>query len=921
MKQEDLFVIKNQSLGADEQKKNDILSIIESCNSLKDTVRELEKEKLVWYFIGPLLQDKDIRRQVISKWGTDFQEFEQSIIKTQNGIRNKFEKILSGQSFSAYSTKDNNFNIRFEDEEKPIKISDILRVSNEDEVYNLFLGGDSQIIACKKNSNERHYNFTGASSCEMAIYWQAKDSRGNDISCSIAVAVGSGGIQRIIGEPRFGDLKFMDPLPEETKNEILKLVEQNKEVFINEKTLYQVFADIYKNVNVQQKTEERITQDPYISPQSPMQDSSGYSSLGTPSSRRSSISTNSELEDDTFSSEEECEQDELKDERSFSQRISSSADEIINEIEELKKEKEILAQNFAKQAKRLEDLQLAISEKDQKIKEQDALIKSLTDQNKDANEVLKENTYLKQQNAELKDRNTKITEEGDVQISKLIKEEQTLKQEVEGLKEEVKRLQAELEGKVKELVGKDRNLKQQINALEQSQENKDTEIADLKSELLGLKSQLRDERNKSQSTNKINEELREKLEISEAELNKSKAENTKLRDDMKKISEGSDDDHNKQLAEFLLEKDKELTDVTDQLSKEQLKNQELAKELSQLQKEKEALEREIQQSNVSGKSLADEMKEVDENKDKKIGSLREEVKQKGEKIQQIIKENQKLEGKLQVLDKKYSEVKNKDEEYIKSLTYKLNQAESELINNQGKLTDQIEKLKEEKENLLEQLRTKSTDSASFRKQQSEIDRLTQQLKKKEEMLINTQKELESVKERLEELQNVLKQGEGQTVVVSTQTEVGYESRGIQASIQQHHVETETTMPETRDQDTQAVDKSSNKIVSGLRQENKNLTRDKQTISEQLKQKVREIEELKERLKKSQEENKQLKQKVTKGTGVDASSSTDQEETKEMEVQTDVQVSNFHDLYDKEGRYVRTELSDPNLTPNDPEKSR
>ncbi|NSM56683.1 hypothetical protein HET73_04485 [Wolbachia endosymbiont of Atemnus politus] len=123
----------------------------------------------------------------------------------------------------------------------------------------------------------------------------------------------------------------------------------------------------------------------------------------------------------------------------------------------------------------------------------------------------------------------------------------------------------------------------------------------------------------------------------------------------------------------------------------------------------------------------------------------------------------------------------------------------------------------------------------------------------------------------------------------------------------------------QDQGTQAVDKSSNKIVSGLRQENKKLTRDKLTISEQLKHKIREIGELKKDLNQLQEENKQLKQKTTKNVGVvDASSSTDQRETKEMEVQTDETICN---LYDKEGKYVRTELLDPNLTPNDPEKSR
>ncbi|NEV49146.1 hypothetical protein HC358_01195 [Wolbachia pipientis] len=87
----------------------------------------------------------------------------------------------------------------------------------------------------------------------------------------------------------------------------------------------------------------------------------------------------------------------------------------------------------------------------------------------------------------------------------------------------------------------------------------------------------------------------------------------------------------------------------------------------------------------------------------------------------------------------------------------------------------------------------------------------------------------------------------------------------------------------QDQGIQAVNNNSSRIASGLRQENKNLTRDKLTISEQLKQKIREIDELKKNLKQLQEENKQLKQEVTKNAGVDAPSSTGQKEAKEAEV--------------------------------------
>ncbi|WP_253302108.1 hypothetical protein [Wolbachia endosymbiont of Psylliodes chrysocephala] len=65
----------------------------------------------------------------------------------------------------------------------------------------------------------------------------------------------------------------------------------------------------------------------------------------------------------------------------------------------------------------------------------------------------------------------------------------------------------------------------------------------------------------------------------------------------------------------------------------------------------------------------------------------------------------------------------------------------------------------------------------------------------------------------------------------------------------------------------------------------------------------------------------IKQKATQNAGVDASSSTDQRETKEVEVQTDVQMNDFHDLYNEKGEYVKTEFSNPNAVPaKGPEKS-
>ncbi|MBC6686604.1 hypothetical protein H9I48_05275 [Wolbachia pipientis] len=174
---ENVFIAESQSLNVDEQQKKDILDVIESCSSFQEIIKQLEKKNLIWYFIGPLLQDKNIKEQMSSKWKTDFQKFEKSINETHG----KFETFLLDQSFLAYSTKGNDFNIRFENKEESIKISNILRASNKDEVYHISLGRDSRITAYKKNKNERHYDFAGPSSCEMTINWQAKDSEGNSI--------------------------------------------------------------------------------------------------------------------------------------------------------------------------------------------------------------------------------------------------------------------------------------------------------------------------------------------------------------------------------------------------------------------------------------------------------------------------------------------------------------------------------------------------------------------------------------------------------------------------------------------------------------------------------------------------------------------------------------------------------------------
>ncbi|WP_410543637.1 V-type ATP synthase subunit I domain-containing protein [Wolbachia endosymbiont of Anopheles demeilloni] len=197
-----------------------------------------------------------------------------------------------------------------------------------------------------------------------------------------------------------------------------------------------------------------------------------------------------------------------------------------------------------------------------------------------------------------------------------------------------------------------------------------------------------------------------------------------------------------------------------------------------------------------------------------------------------------------------------------------------------------------KKQLVEELTEEKEKNNTLAKEIKQLSQEFNALQRKNEDLERKIRQLEPGRSFADELSEVTTE-----VATSTQTEVEYESRG--------------TSMEQKDQGTQSADKTSSKRISKLGKENKSLARDKLMISEQLKQKTKEIDELKKNLKQLQEENTQLRQKVTKGTGVDASSSTGQKEANTVEVQTEEQVI---DLYNKEGKYVRTELSDPNTVP-------
>lgn len=641
---ENVFIAESQSLDVDEQKKNDTLNVIESCNDLQDFIKRLEEENLIWYFIGPLRKDEDITGQINLKWEKEFQKFEQSI----DAMHKELKSSLPGQNFLVYPTKDNDFKIRFENEEKPIEISNILRTSSEGKVYNISLGKDSQITATKKGS-ERHYDFTGSSSCEMTINWQAKDSEGNSIDCSMTVKLDSGGIQSVIGEPKFGGIT--------SSEEVLKLVGQNKEVFINGKTLYQAFTGISKSVDDQQvPAEEIFTKDLHISPQSPTPSSSGYSSPSTPSSRRSSISTSSEFsdedeifEDDMSGDEEEYEQEGLKD-----------------EVEELEEEKETFAKYFAVQAKQLEDLRLerdslrdkvneqqrAIFERGQRIKEQEEelqdkndVIKNLNDQLKDkegeTNEANKELqrklkqseanlTVLKEKNANLENDLKKIVEglkddhkkQLAEQLMETKKENNTLAETASKLSKELNELQREKEDLEREIrqLEPGRSLADEL-----SEENTKREIEKLQYQLKEKEGMLTCTQEELASVKESLEQLQNILQQEKGQATQTEVEYESRGTSMQQQDQGIQavNNNSSRTASGLRQENKKLTrdklTISEQLKQKIREIDELKKNLKQLQEENKQLKQEVTKnagvdaSSSTGQKEAKEAKVIPQN--------------------------------------------------------------------------------------------------------------------------------------------------------------------------------------------------------------------------------------------------------------------------------------------------------------------
>lgn len=185
-------------------------------------------------------------------------------------------------------------------------------------------------------------------------------------------------------------------------------------------------------------------------------------------------------------------------------------------------------------------------------------------------ENLQQENFDLKKNVELQKHYKKRVEEYYEEVSELTREMQTL----EG---KIKRLEVELQRRTRNLTENDQDieqLKQKVEILLLETQNKSDIIKN-------LNNQLKEAKNEIQLTDKINEELQQKLVLTEDELNRVRKESTVL---INSIEDLKGDYENQ-----ILEKEKELNDVRDQFCIYLSEYKELFAEFNRLQKENESL--------------------------------------------------------------------------------------------------------------------------------------------------------------------------------------------------------------------------------------------------------------------------------------------------------------------------------------------
>ncbi|MGL9732752.1 MAG: hypothetical protein ACR5KW_01855 [Wolbachia sp.] len=620
--------------------------------ALKEILAELKKKNSItvlkkycqdeWEFydlLRNLMNDESFKQACINK---SFNESCQKNLDHYIELVNQAKKAVSKYfekkdiELQAYHTETNNakrilnINLINHDGNESIRISDILQQEKTINELNVYCDKKHKIHAVR-NGNERHYEFKEGAYYKMKSTWPIKDESGKIIStCTIIMNISNNGITEILG---FNGRNFT------ASNEILKLIEQNHELYIQRLSLYDAVKALlernknvplpnimpFANNNLQNNEFIKVNQDKELDRQN-LENNADNSSI-SPINNDASIQTKIDLQQIVI-------QQEIKE-------LNNQENDLQRKLIQAKQATEI-------QEKKTENLQV------------------------------KKNKIHKECRKEIEKLNEKI-EVIKQKIEKLKRRSRNLQSKFEKKKQKNAKLQVELKQKNKELANLHKKTQEFENARKEK-ENLKKKIEVVNAEKDELISKLQEELNQLKEKNYKLEDENDKLERSNKELEKKKEQL------LQKISD---------LEKALLSLEGEKQSLSNRLSNSAAKQIKSNQEFIRARQEIEKLEKE-------NNSLQAEYKKEGQKFKKEIGKIHEKIIQINEeqeqKIQKLCEKNKELEKKLKLIDIQNRKLKDELEKSKRAEKQTYEDTELVISENHKTMQDlcvQLQRLKQE----------------------------------------------------------------------------------------------------------------------------------------------------------------------------------------------------------------------------------
>ncbi|OCA06313.1 coiled-coil domain-containing protein [Wolbachia endosymbiont of Trichogramma pretiosum] len=666
------MLTKLKNILAEIKRKNIITVLQENC----------QKKWEVYDLLMDLINDENFRQAYMD---LPFNKsFKKSFVESANQVKKSVTKYFRDKDIDlqAFYVETNNsdkvlnINLINYNRSEPIRISDILQQERDISTLNIYCNKKHKIYAYRKDK-ERHYEFKEGAYYEMTSTWPVQDKDGKTFTCTMVMNVSSAGITEV--------LKFNGKDFESSSKEILELIRQNEELYIQGLSLHDAVKSLLEKnkdapavINLQNNEHIVINKDEKM--KNLENDAKSNPILSFTSNNVSEVNP------------QQIATQAIATQTGVNSQHTETQTEV--SVQHVKTQTEIGSQQTGIQTEvNLQQLDQNLTKTEQEIRELNELRNNLQyrfdNAEQELEELEKHNSDLQDKLGEEKQKNAKLQtkmRQKDEKLANISTELQERAQELEGAYEEKKDLKKKLEvanaGK-EELISQLRRLHGKLNQLKEerysfenklnqaerysssTKESSEQQISDLKEELLLLK--------------EVNQMLKAKQVESEQELVKAK----------QKIEELKEQHNNLQI---------EYKKNEQRLEKEMSKKDE---RIIQFNKEQEQKIQEIYGKNKELEEKVEELKE----KLKTANAEQEKLQGKFNQLKKIEEDIEEAEHIISERDKRIegykSQIQNLENEHNKHLAFDAQEADQ--------LTWEFEELKND-------LRLKGQQIERIRKQ-------------------------------------------------------------------------------------------------------------------------------------------------------------------------------------------------------------